>query len=208
MLFRKLFPQKALFFDLFDQHVALTSEAAKKLSLCISSNFDLAPIANIKILEHNADIITRKCLEALQTTFITPFDRDQIYQLISRLDDIMDCIDDTADCIMIYKLHTATPDLIELARLLTDSIQQIALGVHGLRDLHAAITIRQACKEIVSLERTADIILHSAIGRLFDEELDARELIKWKEIYQFIESGTDRCADVADVMEGILLEND
>jgi uncharacterized protein len=208
IMYSKLFPRKALFFDLFDQHIKITAEAIERLTACISSNLDLVAIAPVKTLEHQADIITRQCAEALHTTFITPFDRDQIFLLISRMDDIIDLIDGISDCLMIYKLNSASPDLLELAILLQSSIHQVGLGVKGLRNLKNREAIRTACREINRLEHDADAVLHRAIGRLFQEETNAREIIKWKEIYEILETGTDRCADVADVIEGILLEND
>jgi predicted phosphate transport protein (TIGR00153 family) len=207
-MFNRLFPRKFFFFEFFEKHAAINVEAVQKLIACISSNMNPAWILPIKDLEHQADGITRSCAEALHVTFITPFDRDQIHALITKMDDITDCIDAAADMMIIYKIDAPTPDLFGFASLLEQSVRQIQNAVTGLRNLKNSQLIQNACLEINRIEHEADALLRHAISKLFDDNSDARTIIKWKEIYESLEGATDRCADVADVIVGILLEND
>jgi uncharacterized protein len=124
------------------------------------------------------------------------------------MDDIVDNVDAAFDCLIIYKIEKLTPDIQSLARILYKSVQEIELGIKELRNLRHAAAIRQNCKEINRLEKEADVILRNAIGGLFEKEQDIRLLIKWKEIYEILEEATDRCEDVSNIIEGILLEYD
>lgn len=207
-MFRKFLPTKVLFFDLFEQHAALIVEAAQKFYEGISHEGGINDLSSIKILEHQADLLTQKCLESLHKTFITPIDRDQIYSLIKGLDDIIDSIDEANDAMRIYKIHKATPEYIRLAELLVQSTRQIEIGVKGLRRMGEGALAAIIHKEIHRLEHEADEVLTKAIGNLFDEEKDARQIIKWKDLYEILENSTDQCAAVADLIEGIFLENE
>lgn len=205
-MFSRLFPRKTLFFDFFEQHAALITQAAGCLVTGISE--DRSALMKIKALEHEADAITQRCVEALYKTFITPIDRDLIFSLIGRLDDIIDSIDAAVDCISVYKISEYSPDLHSLSTILFEATKQVQAGINELRNLKHGTTIGKACSEIYRLEHEADDILRETLGRLFEEETDARQIIKFKDIYEYLESATDHCADAANVMEGILLEND
>ncbi len=200
-------PHKAEFFDFFEQHAAITLAAAEKYLAYISHAYSLSKLSTIKEMEHQADRVTRNCIEALHKTFITPIDRDQIHSLINAMDDIMDSIDAAADELVIYKIQHVTKEFISLAEILVQSMRQVQIGVKGLRRLTEKETINRVHQEVYRLEHEADVVLRSALGRLFDEEADARQIIKWKDLYQTLENATDQCATVTDVLEGILLEN-
>lgn len=206
-MLRNFFAPKTIFFDLFEKHIALAIAATQQLSLSLDHKVDFSVIARIKPLEHQADEITRQCIEALHKTFITPFDREEIHSLISRMDDIVDAVDAVADCLFVFKIHTVTPELSHFVTLILTALTQMQEAIMRLRDLKQIDVIRTACKEIYEVEHEADITLNLAIGSLFEHEPDARLIIKWKSLYEMLENATDRCADVADVIEGIVLEN-
>ena len=207
MILRNLIPQSDIFFDLFERHVRLTLQAALVLKEEIGSDGPPENLGKVKALEHAADVVTQQCVEALHRTFITPIDRDQIYKLISHLDDIIDGLDKTADCLTIYKVYKPHPNIIKLTDILLEATKAVEKAVAGLRDLRNEESIRAACSEIRRYEHEADTALHDALVALFDEESDARMIIKMKDIYESLESTTDRCADVADDIETILMEN-
>jgi uncharacterized protein len=196
-----------LFFDLFEKHAALVLTASQELYQGAIQN-PIGSLKKIKLLEHEADAIVQQCISSLYKTFLTPIDRDQIYRLIGCLDDIIDGIDEVADCLQIYKLHKSTPPLIELAKILLDASQEVQKGMKGLRCLKDSEQLRNITASIRQHESSADKALYSALEELFDKETDARQIIKWKEVYEKLENTSDRCADVADVIECILLEND
>lgn len=206
-MFKWLIPRKTEFFDYFEQHAAYILDAAQKLQICITNELALSYFAEVKQLEHDADSLVRQCIEALHKTFITPIDRDQIHKLISNLDDIMDSIDDAFDCFLIYKIRFATNDFLKLVEILVNAARHILIGVTGLRSANNK-EIHHACAEIYRLEHEADDTLRIALGRLFDEEIDPKQIIKWKDLYAIVEVAIDQCADVADVLESILLESD
>lgn len=207
-MFGRWLSNKPLFFDLFNDHVGITLEAVQHLYSGLSSDLHKFQSLPIKILERRANDVTRLCTAELHKTFITPLDRDDIYLLISRLDDIINSIDKVANRLVLYKIKTASPDLLSLTTTLLNAVIEVEKSVKGLQNLKQIETIQKSCEEIDGLEHEANVQLRSAIGRLFDEEPDAREIIKWKELYETLEKGTNCCAEVAEVVEGILLEKD
>lgn len=207
-MFSKFFTRSTVFFDLLDQHALLTLQAALKFQESLTPEINTTVLLQIKSLEHQADLIAKQTAETLHRTFITPIDRDQIYLLVSRIDDVIDSIDATADCLIIYKAHHPTKELITFAKILKEASYEVQKAVNGLRTLKKTELIRTACAGINKYEHDADDMLRCALETLFQDEPDTRQLIIWKEIYETIESATDRCADVADTIEGILLEND
>lgn len=208
-MFRWLLPRETSFFDFFDKHAAVIVEASQTLlSLADEESDIIAKINKIKELEHQADAITHQCIEALHKTFITPFDRNDIFRLISRMDDIIDFIKDAAARIETYKLVKITNEAKEMAQVLMKATQEVEKAVKELRKLKRVEAIRQSFIVINRLEHEGDIVLRHAIGRLFDEEQDVRNIIKWKEIYENLENSIDRCEDVSNIIEGVILEND
>jgi uncharacterized protein Yka (UPF0111/DUF47 family) len=161
----------------------------------------------IKELEHRADILTHHCVEALHKIFITPIDREDIYRLISHQDDVIDCIDGAARRIAIYKIVDMPPEAKQLADTVLASTEYVQEAVAGLRNLKNAADIQRCCFQINKVENEADILLSKVLGALFESEKDLRLLIKWKEIYEAMEGATDRCEDVANIIDGIILEH-
>lgn len=204
-----LMPKEIRFFDFFEEHASTTVKAAKELLELISEDpLSQEKFQRIQFLEHQADTLTHSCVESLHKTFITPFERNDIYRLISRMDDIIDFIEETAARIITYKLTMMTQEAKELATVLFHSTQTIEQAVKGLRHLKNGDIMRQAFVAISRLESKGDAIVLRAIGKLFDEEGDAINIIKWKEIYENIEEAIDRCEDVANIIEGVILESE
>lgn len=207
-MLRRLLPREDDFFALFERHAALTVEGATEFQRLVSGDHNVGAIARrIKELEHETDVITHTCVERLHKTFITPFDRDDIHRLITRMDDVMDFIDSAAARIATYDVGAMTRPVQELADVLVKSTRALASAVAGLRDLKRPQAIIDACIEVNRLENEGDEILRSAVSRLFREAPDPLHVMKWKEIYEVLESATDRCEDVANTIEGVVLEH-
>jgi uncharacterized protein len=206
-MFSIFLPHETNFFDLFEQHAALIVKAAEAFLRQVSQGqISEEKIQPVKEIEHQADELTHQCIEALHRTFITPIERNDIYQLIGRMDDIVDDIDAASDFLTIYKIQHMTSEVQNLAHILFQASQQVEQVVKGVRNLKETERIRECCRVVHQLENQADSILRQAIGDLFEKEEDLRLLIKWKEIYEILESATDRCEDVANIVEGIVME--
>jgi len=207
-MFGRLLPKETSFFDFFDRHAALSEEGAKEFRKLVEVGSSVVSCAKrIKEIEHEADTVTHRCVEALHRTFITPIERDDIYRLISRMDDVLDYVEAAAERISLYEITVMTPEVRELAQVLCKATEKVAVALKGLRDMKNAEPISQACVDVNRLENEGDAILRIAVARLFREETNAIMVIKWKEIYESLESATDRCEDVANIVEGIVLEN-
>jgi hypothetical protein len=209
-MFGRLLPKNVSFFDFFERHALKTVEGAKEfLSLAQGGTpaHVLAISKRIKEIEHETDVITHSCVEALHKTFITPIDRDDIYRLITRMDDIMDYVEAASDRVALYELYAPTSETRDLADVLVRSTEEVERALRGLRHLEYGDGIIRHCIDINRLENEADTILRAAVAKLFKEEKDPITIIKWKEIYENLESATDRCEDVANIIEGVVLEH-
>lgn len=208
-MFRHLLPQTPVFFDFFEEHARLICQAASELLGWVSTGEvqSFSPAENIKGIERSADMVAHNCIEALHKTFITPIDREDIHRLISRMDDIIDEIEAAAAHIALYRLKTMTPAVIELAQVLQNPVQEVSKAVQFLRKLQGK-EIRASCIKINYFENQMDELLKTSLALLFERTKDPIEIIKWKEIYENLEDASDRCEDVANILEGIVLEND
>ena len=204
----RLLPNDKSFFNLFEQQGQKTVEGCKALLAMVGNPTDLEGQAErVTQIEHECDDITHAVVESLHKTFITPLDRNDIYRLITKMDDIMDLVEAAADRFALYDVKVMTAETGEIARVLVSSAEHVLSAVSGLRDMKKPAVILEHCVEINRLENVADKILRSALARLFREERDPIAVIKWKEIYETLESATDRCEDVANIIEGVVLEN-
>jgi hypothetical protein len=158
----------------------------------------------IKEVEHKCDHLTHQIISRLNTTFVTPIDREDIHSLAKSLDDVMDAVDASAKVIRLYKIGTVRYGARELAHVVTLSVDQVR---HALEALEKKTGVAQRSVEINRLENEADRIHEESLRRLFDEERDPVMIIKWKEILDFLEEATDRCEDVANLMEGVVVKN-
>jgi uncharacterized protein len=206
-MLRKLLPRETSFFDYFEQHAELTVDGATEFLSMVSSGTNIdAKARRIKEIEHETDVITHRCVEALHKTVITPMDSTQIHRLITRMDDVMDCIEAAAERMALYKLREMTPEVQAMADVLKCATEMVFDACRLLRNLRDPEMILRKCIDINRLENEADSILRCAVARLFDHERDPVLIIKWKEIYESLESAADRCEDVANIIENVVLD--
>ena len=207
----RLMPREGRFFNLFDSHAKLIVDGAIALA-DVLRHYDIQKdrevgIKTIEDAEHAADRITHETVQLMHTTFITPFDRDDIHRLISRMDDVLDLIQDTGESLVLYDIQKVTPEATQLAELLLRCAERVQSAVGLMASMADAPAILKICQEIDRLESEADRVMRSAISALFRNENDVRQLIKLKAVYESLESATDKCQDVANVIESVVLEN-
>lgn len=198
-------PKEKKFFGQFERLAAKVVEGAHLLRGLMTDYTDIeAKILAIRAVEHDADIITHEVMDTLNKSFITPIEREDIRSLAQYLDTVLDDIEGTANRFLLYRVEKPTPQAIELTSLIcqaTEQIQKAINSLENLRQIHIFVV------EINRLENMADNISREMIGRLFAEEQDVRELIRWKDIYEKLERCADRCEDVANVIEDIVVKN-
>ncbi|HJV88333.1 MAG TPA: DUF47 domain-containing protein [Noviherbaspirillum sp.] len=207
-MFGRLMPTEGKFFDLFNQHADFCVKGAKEM-LALMTNFDDLEhrVHAIESVEKQADKVTHATLELLHKTFITPLDRDDIHKLITSMDDILDLLEDGGQTISLYDIKSITPEARRLAELCLACTEKMKTAVGLLHSMDNAHQILSICEEIDRLESDADHVMRAAMSKLFRDEPDVRTLIKLKAIYEILETVTDRCEDVANIIEGIILEN-
>jgi uncharacterized protein len=207
-MFERLLPRETSFFDFFEQHTKLSIETCKELHAIAQHPTELVGRVNrIKELEHEADTITHKCIDALHRTFITPIDRSDIHRLMKRLDDIIDSVDSAASRMMLYEMTEMRPELILFTAVLIKATTEIDGAVHHLRGLgRAEDAIEKSCRAVYDAENEADQILRTALVQLFQDEKEPIMVIKWKEIFERLEKATDRCEEVANIVQGVAIE--
>jgi uncharacterized protein Yka (UPF0111/DUF47 family) len=204
-MLRGILPKEYSFNDFFEKHISITSRIAVELLELTSGNGDInSKFEIIDRLEHEADDVTHECTDALYKTFITPFERIDIHNLMKRLDDIADLIDGTVSRMITYDIRAMRPEARELAEILFKLTGQIEIALKGLRNMNKTESVTEACKMIHNLESEGDDVLRSAISRLFKES-DAVTIIKWKEIFERLEKAIDRSEAVANIIEGIVI---
>ena len=204
----RLMPREGKFFELFNAHAERIVEGSRELAAMIGTFKDLeAHAQRIDAAERAADKITHEAIALLHKTFITPFDRDQILQLINAMDDILDLIQDVAESVALYDLRSVTPEAKQLAEICEVCCDRVKTVVGMLTDVKRPEAILKHCQEIDRLESDADRVMRSALSKLFREESDLKQVMKLRVIYDLLEAITDRAEDVANVIEGIVLEN-
>lgn len=203
-----LLPRDNEFFALFEKAAQNVHEAAKGLVDFLTKFDDIAERAKrIKDLEHAGDEITHETIERLNKTFVTPLDREDIHELVCRLDDVVDLTDTAVNRMMLYKIKAPTKDSQLLAECLLHQTALLVEAIPLLRETRRHAELQQKVRMIHTQENEADRIEQHALAALFEGGQDPIEVIKWKDIYQELESATDRCEDVANVIEGIILKN-
>ena len=204
----RLLPREGRFFDYFNEHAGHAVLAAAELKALLADLSDLeVRRRNIERHEKQADQITHHTMQLLHQTFITPLDRDEIHQLITTMDDVLDLMEDIAQCLFLYDVRVVTPEAQRLAEICVACTEKVRDAVARLESMDNTDAILKLCAEIDRLEADADYVMRSAMAKLFREEPDAKEIIKQKEIYQLLEAVTDKCEDIANLIEGIVLEN-
>jgi predicted phosphate transport protein (TIGR00153 family) len=214
MLFGKLLPREGNFFELFNQHGGHIVDAARAFIALIENYAD--PVLRDKYAdevvsaERSADRITAEVNRLLHKTFITPIDREQIHSLINAMDDITDLLQDATEAMLLYDVRQMTDEVMRLGDISAKCCERVQHAVSLLAKINhteVAEAAIKTCEEIDKLESDADRVMRSAMSKLFREETDVRELIKLKTIYELLESISDRCEDVANLIEGVVLEN-
>ena len=206
-----LLPKDDSFFNLFEkdsENLLVAANTFKDLmSNSISKEERGQKIRKIEEIEHRGDEITHQIFKALGTTFITPFDREDIHDLASKLDDILDYIQGAANRIVLYRVDTISPEAERLAGLVCDGVIELHRAIPMLRDLRNADAIKESLVKINSMENEADDLFERAIANLFDTCKDPILLIKLKELLVSLETATDQCEDAANAIESIIVKN-
>lgn len=203
-----LIPVKSDFYDLFERATAKVVEGAQLLDALVKDFRDVSMKAKrIKDVEHEGDLITHETIEKLNKTFVTPLDREDIHSLICALDDILDFIEAAAERLSLYRVSEVRPEVVLLTDILLRAVHEVQQAVAKLRKLKTADSVMKNCVEIKRLENESDFASRSAIAKLFEPGSDPLEVMKWKEIYDCVENGVDRCEDAANVIEGVVLKN-
>lgn len=207
-MLEKLMPKSDEFFDDFDAQAEATVRGAKLLSALLDDFTDVErKVSQIKQVEHEGDEIAHRAFERLHRQFITPFDRAEIHRLLGRIDDVLDLTDATAERLLLYEVGPVPQAARDLAHLLIPCTEKLREAVALLRTIKSPAEILKACRDIKTFESDADALGRAAIAALFKSGADALSIIKWKEIYDLMETATDRCEDVANVIEGVVLEH-
>jgi predicted phosphate transport protein (TIGR00153 family) len=208
-MFGRLMPREGRFFDLFNQHAENIVEGAHELAALMANLHAELEIRarNIEAAEKRADKLTHETIDLLHKTFITPLDREDIHKLISNMDDILDLMEDVAQTIYLYDIKQITPEAKQLADICVSCCERVKTAVGLLKSMENAEAISKICEEIDRLESNADHVMRAAMSKLFRDEPDTRQLIKLKAIYELLEQVTDKCEDVANIIEGIVIEN-
>ncbi len=201
-------PREEKFFDLFQASAQNVVEAAHRLKEMVDSWEHVeGSVDEINELEHKGDTITHDIMARLHRTFITPFDREDIVQLAHSLDDIIDFIHAAADSMLLYKVDRPGPRAKELADIIVQAAEEVEKVMPQIRKHIVLSQVLKRCVEINRLENVADRVYRAAMAELFADSADLADVIKWREIYAHMESATDRCEDVADVLEGVAIKH-
>ncbi|HXJ46236.1 MAG TPA: DUF47 domain-containing protein [Candidatus Dormibacteraeota bacterium] len=204
-LLQRFMPREEGFFDLFAKQADNVVVGAKALQAMLSHYTGVPEqVQSVKAIEHEGDEITHGILTKLNQTFITPFDREDIHELCSQIDDVIDLIDAAASRFVLYRVDKVREGTLDLVKVLVSASVEVSSAVHSLSTPEKAL---KHCIEINRYENESDRICRTLIAKLFDEETNPVQIIKWKEIFEVIETAVDKCEDVANVIEGVILKS-
>ena len=206
-----LMPREARFFSLFNRHAELIVEGGRAVTELVRDYADLgrraALIERIGEVERGADKVTYETVQLLHSTFITPFDRNEIHRLISGMDDILDLMQDAAESMNLFDIQTLPPESAHMAQILEACCEKVRAAVALLDSMDNASRALALAQEIDVLESDGDALMRRGISTLFREEQDVRQLIKHKNVYEYLENAIDKCQDVANIIEAVVVEN-
>ncbi|HEY4716728.1 MAG TPA: DUF47 family protein [bacterium] len=204
----RFFPREEKFFEFFENAGEKIENGIVALIELLDNFTDIeTKVRKIKDIEHESDNITHSTIEKLNKTFITPFDREDIHELITKMDDILDFVEAVSQRIWLYRIEKPNEEVKQLAYTLLKAVKELRLAIKELKNLKNSQIILAKCIEINRLENEGDQLLRKAIANLFLNTSDPITIIKLKEIYETIEFSIDRCEDVANIIEGIVLKN-
>ncbi|MFL6448937.1 MAG: DUF47 domain-containing protein [Bryobacteraceae bacterium] len=201
-----LLPKDEKFFDLFRQHSRILCQASRLLTDSLQGGYRAICDGSkeIEVLERNGDEVIHEIFRRLQSTFLTPFDPEDIQALATALDDVLDAIEDASFRIVAYRLDPIPEACVRLGQLVNDSCRAISNAIESLHDRKPCL---EQCVEVNRIENQADAIERAQIANLFASSIDAVSLLKQKEVYELLENATDRCEDVADVLQSVTIKN-
>ena len=203
-----LIPKEEKFFDLFEAQSERIHEVGKIFKDLIGNwGFDSPAVDKIQDLEHEADLTTHEIMVKLNRTFITPFDREDIHELASKMDEVIDLIQGTASRMRRYQMKKPTEELVHLSEILCQATETVKKAIYGLREIQKPERILEYCIEINRHENAGDQMMELAMEKLFANQKDPIEIIKWKEIYEMTETAIDMCEDVANAIESIVIKH-
>lgn len=204
-----LLPHDETFFSFFEESTQNLLKAAEILKLLptATERERESIVRRIHDIEHDGDSTAHKIFAELNTTFVTPFDREDIHRLASALDDVLDYLDGSATRFVLYKIKECPPGLSKLIEILYDSINELNKGIPLLRDFKKADLLQKVLQKVNEYENEADSVFEIAIAELFEKEKDPIQIIKLKEIYVGLETATDKCEDAANVLEALLIKH-
>ncbi len=206
-MFFKFLPREFNFFDLFEKQVGCAVDAAKYFKeMTVRGVFDEEAVKKMGAVEHQGDEVAHTIIDQLNKTFVTPFDREDIYRLMKEIDDIVDMINTIISRLRVYKLSGVNKNLVEFASVIEESVNAVACAVKGMRNTKNYQAVSGSCVEVNRLENVGDSMRDQMLADLFDNEKDPIAVIKWKEIYQDAETVLDICEDVAHAVDSILVK--
>lgn len=209
-MIRKILPRDDKFFSFLEestQNLLVAADLMKKLTGARNVKLQKQIVNEIKDLEHRGDSVTHKIFSELNSTFVTPLDREDIHVLASALDDILDHIDGSAQRVVLYNIKKCPPEVIRLSDVLYLSVEELRRGIGLMRDLRQIERLNEVIHKVNQYENDADSIFDQAVADLFKKERNPIQIIKLKEIYVGLETATDKCEDAANVLEGILIKH-
>ena len=202
---RSLIPREERFYDMFVEDASNMLEAAQTLSTLMTDYGNVVDHGlHIRSLEHKGDDLSHEIGNRLATTFVTPFDREDIHGLINALDDVVDIIEKTSDIFVLYHISAPSAPAVQLSSII---LQQCESILEALKSLRGFKDLQRHWVEIHRLESEGDRVSREAIASLFAGSMDAVEIIKWKDVYELLEDCCDRCEDVADIIEKIVVKH-
>ncbi len=200
-------PKESNFFILFSKQAEFAvTAAALFVEVTTKGIYDEETVRKMRSIEHQADEVTHEIIERLNKTFITPFDREDIYTLTKELDSVIDMIYTITNRMRVYKIKEINLDLVEFANVIEKSVHALTVAIEGLKDTKRPQAALDSCIEVNRLENIGDNMRDAILGKLFDTAKDPIYLVKWKEIFSFAEEVLDICEDVAHVIESILVK--
>jgi len=205
----RILPKQGTFFDMFEKQVDMVNDAANRLASLVLDYREVEDAAfKLRAMEHDADEVAHTIMNKLNMTFVTPLDREDIHALTCALDDIMDFVEAAVDRMALYEVAKPTEEAIKLCKILAEATEETVKAVYSLRDLKKnPELVREACVNINRLENEGDQANRMALSKLFQMHDDPIEALKWREIYDQVETAIDECEDVADIIESVMLKS-
>ena len=200
--------REEVFYDLFDETIEKALEAALLLEELMNDYTDITrKIAHLKDIEHECDMHVHKIMKALNASFITPIDREDIYSIAKEMDNIVDTIGEAANKFELFHVTEVRAEAKIMAKLIVACVRELKIVVNELRRMKRSKILREKIIEVNRIENEGDVIYRGAIKSLFETEINALEVIKWKQIYEFLEDSIDACEDVANILEGVVMKH-